>query len=529
MSPTILLAALIPLLFAGRAIADPVVIVGTFTQTSMANGNQAADRGIQVDSVCQAIQGAKALGHEVVLLTPTIRCGQQTYTGRCKGGKECQASEIEAGLKKLAGSLTPGKQNLVIQTVGHGSPDMRPSWDESRGPQNNELGIGTGNLTAAELARMIESSGLSKKVNHIRGVWTQCYSGGWNEMGRLIRPAGKFCSVSQSSHARTADVTEKEWEKFGGSGFVQGFWNTQVKSRGMATLQESTIAAAHVKKYATGDQSWSNDWTSTSRYLLEKKTKTGDWYVPKSDEDYADKRPRAYFPEGYNVDDLPAFQAFTDGVKKVAGEADKIRERDQKRVEEIRDYNAEKWFFQDERRMPSPALMRNKVCVQNVRGPVTGSVQKLMQSMGQIRTYAALPGLEAYRPKIERMLAQWKADHDAAAKGFPAEVKRYHERNNALLLRSGALMRKINSGKLSYSERKKAEDEYQALGTEFFELGRLQGYPSLRAMLAAEKSVTHLENLLALLSEKRLDPETKQDILAMWDCENTPVFVGGKK
>lgn len=508
------------------ALGDPIIVLGD-TSPSGLNSSNADDTAIQVHTVCQAIAGAEALGNEILLLTPSVTCGTKVYTGAC-GGKPCEASEMRTKIKLLASRIPAGqKQNLLIQTVGHGLPDRRSSWDEDRGPQNNDLGIGTGNLSAVEFAAILKSSGILGKVKTARGVWTQCYSGGWNELARLIAPPGKFCAISQAPHNSTADVGIDEYRIFGGSAFVEGFWKSQIATKGTANLQESTIHAAQYKKRATGDNSFSTKWNSSSRYLLEKATGTGNWYASQGAIDYASAPPKGYFSDGYNVDDLRTFQAFRQGTEKVEDRAAEINARNKIRIEEAADYNRDRWFFQSEQPLPKAGLIVNAVCTVNVTSPMTKAghdvvldIERMQEKMNQ-ETYAK------HRENIQAHLGRWKKEYQSAMADFPAEVKRYHIRNNELLLESSALMKVLNAEKLHFDQRKELREKYEKLEIKIRNLDRLEEFPKLREMLAVEKSIEHLEGMIQLIDDKNVAASTKESVLATWECENSPVFSGG--
>jgi hypothetical protein len=505
--------------------ADPVVIMGTFWRTSFSNKDQDADKKIQIHSVCQAIEGAQALGHEVVLLTPNITCGGKQYPGRCPNGGECTHADIQRELTVLAGRMPKGeKQNLLIQTVGHGTPDMSPSWDEDRGPAKNRLGIGPRGLSAKEFGEILKKSGIIAKSNRIRGLWTQCYSGGWNELATLVSPSGKFCSVSQALHNQTADVNPKEYEKLGGSGLVLGFWRAQQSSKGQASIQESTAIAAHHKKFATEDLSWSEDWRSSSIYLSEKVTRTGAFYPRTSNDDFPTEPPKAYFADGYNVDDLKIYRAFEEATRNTEKKTDGIRERYKNHLSEVDNFNRDKWFWQDEKKANGAYLLRSAACLPEFESPLSGGNQSLLEAMEEIREKVEGEDFAKVRGVLTKKLDQWEKARTASEKLLLPEVKRYHERNNSLLLRSGTLLRKIELGEEDPTNRNQLAEEYAALEKEFSQLGRLEDFPKLREQLIVEKQVQQLGSLLRLIQDKNIDKQTKDRILSTWECENSPLF-----
>lgn len=509
--------------------ADAVVIVGTFWRTNIQNSSATADKGIQIDSVCQAIQGAQALGHEVVLLTPNITCGGKVVKGRCAKGGECVPSEIQRELNALSAKIPKGsKQNLLIQTVGHGSPNMSPSWEEERGPWDNELGIGVGSLSAKELAGMINRSGLTTKAKQIRGLWTQCYSGGWNEMAGLLSPSGRFCSIAQSPHNETADVGIDEFENLGGPGFVKGFWDTQRATRGNASLHEATARAAHTQMSASNDRSRAYKWVSSSAYLADKATDTGEFYARTSSDDYAMHPPRAYFADGYDVERLSFYKAFSKATNGTAVEVQGIRERYKKHVSAVDDYNDEKWFFQDERKASGSFLYRAQTCQQNFSPSLGSANQDLIRSMAKIRAKMDSDEYAKIRTTLRNKLAEWEKDRVSTEILLKSEVKIYQQKNNILLEKSGRLMRQIELESADWETRKKLTAEYDALSKEFTELARLRAFPQIRKQLVVEKQVRQIESMMRLIDEKKIDAKTKDRILTTWECESTPVFSASK-
>lgn len=513
-------------LLASTASADPVIVFGN-TAPSGLNSSNAVDRGIQEDTICQAIRGSEALGNTLLLLTPAVVCDGKRYEGEC-GGRTCTKDQIAAKITAFAKTLPANRpQNLLLQSVGHGNPDLNRSSFSEGGPETNQLGI-SGNINGQDLADILNRSGILTKVKTARGLWTQCYSGGWNELARLIRPQGKFCAMAASPSNQPATVSEKEWEVLKGSAFVNGFWNTQVKTGGKAGLQESTVEASLHKLGSTGAHA-GYLWTSSSRHLLERETKTGSFYPRQSNDDYASEPPKGYFSSGYDFYDIKAMIAFQEGTTKAADRASLIQDRYKEKVEAVAEYNADKWFFQDAKPMPGSSLITYAACTQPVREPMDEANREFVKALEQIRNRVQSSTYAAQRKKMEAMLDAWKAEHQQAAKNFPAEVKQYHLRMNELLSKSGALMRKLRTPGLSYPERKEASEEYRKLESQIYAIKRLDDFPSLRRMLAIEKSAQHLDRMIQLIDDQQVDPATRKLILDTWECENGPVFLNTQR
>lgn len=513
---------------APRVRADAVVIVGTFWRWSMLNPDEKMDKDMQKTSVCMAIQGAQALGHEVVLLTPNITCGGKVVRGRCAKGGECAPAEIQRELNSLSARMAKGKkENLLIQTVGHGSQDNTPSYDENSGPGNNDLGIGVDSLSAKKLADMINRSGLTAKARQIRGLWTQCYSGGWHEMANLLSPSGKFCAVAQSPHHEVAKVGGLEIEKLGGPGFVRGFWDTQRETRGTASLHESTVRAAHTQMLATGKAfSRSDSWVPSSTYLAEKATNTGEFhsYISLADANPT-QPPKAYFSDGYDIDRLAFYRAFTKATAESGEDIRGIRERYEKHLKKVTNFNDERWFFQDEQKASNSFLYRSQTCQKNFESPLTAASRDLVRSMERIRDKIESEEYAGIRSTLGKKLAEWEKDRFVSEKLLLPEMKTYQQKSNALLERSGKLKRGIElPSTIPFTTRNKWEAEYGELGTEFEALARLDAYPQLRKQLMIEKQVRQIEALIRLIEDKKVDPVTKERILTTWECESTPVF-----
>lgn len=532
------------------SLADTVVILGTHRHANVFASDPASDLKIQRSDTCSAIQSAIAIGQTVALIAPSISCpvtenGKTRvvkFEGRCGGG-DCSKARVSQELKRLASELRKNpSQNLLIQTVGHGLRDFSSS---TAPPESNLLGLGNEDLSAAELAKMVNQSGIPKSVDHIRGLWFQCYSGGWNEMARLIGPPGKFCSVSNTTYLRQATVTEEEYKSSSsmvksGSAFIQGFWGLQNQTHGSASLSDSTGNAALLLRSVTPVVSPSSeDWQSSSVSLFERATKTGAFAANYGESD-SKTPPKAYFGKGYSIDAQPLYRAFAGGLEKIQTSSEDLRERYRTHLTDTMNEINSKWTLtrlwtgesvseEKKRRISNPFLIRTASCSQPLLTNINPAVAKLRDDFMQIDRMVNQSRLESIAPVVRAKTELWKAELEINRLSFNSEMIAYRDRVNFLLEKSGRLMRELRvSGTKDYSRYKSMEAEYAALEKEFRDAGSLRYFPAMKKMSVIGKESEQLKTLLSQINRSDIPETTRSQILSAWECENSPVFKTAK-
>lgn len=497
------------------AQADVVVLIGN-TEPSGLNADRLADRKIQENALCQAVEGAKALGHEVLMLAPSVTCNGKKYVGACPNEEACETEVVREKIRAFSKTLPvkPG-QNLLIQTVGHGIPDQSYSWDTDAGPDKNSLALKGVPLRARELASILKESGILSKVNRVRGVWFQCYGGGWNELARLISPPGKFCSIAQSSHNRPAVLLRAEIDQQR-SEFIDSFWKAQRSSKGRASMEESLFQGnrrnAHDAKV--------HRWQSSSRYQLEKATRTGFW-----SSDF-DEDPTGVFESGYTALSLPSYQKFRKGASTLGEQSWELHTKDSDQVGQIAYSNRNNWFFQTDEAFPAPPTLSIASCKASLESPFSKSNDSFLKSVAAIETKLDEPIFARAKKQMLPTLENMKKRYAIAAQQVDDETKQYHAKSNELLKKSAEVMRKLKAENKTYEEIERYKKEYADLEAQLKSLDQLEHYPKIREMIALEGAIQHMNATLELLRDPKVKTADKEAALATWECENSPVFSG---
>lgn len=511
------------LLFSFSATADPVVFIGNH---NVRGGAATDDRPIQKNDVCKSIEAAERLGNEVYLFMPGLTCGSKKYPGRCVDNG-CTVSKLRELFTELGGKLKGGKkENLLIQTIGHGGRANVMSFTKN-GPEYNDLVIEDNpqrDITAVQFADLLKASGVLGKVSSVKGLFTQCYGGGWHELARLISPPGKFCALSSTTHNRSSVMVDKEIDALRGSAFAQGFWRSQEKTRGTASLSESGLSAGALMRELTTADPYTTDWRTSSIYFTEKDTQTGPFGVQPTDYRQIGKPPYAYFADGLDpLGENVIYDAFYRGIGQVAKETQAIRDRYRKHVYKVNDFNDDKWFWQDAKHFSGSYLLNSVSCPVVLRTDFDSGVDRMEAAIRAIQSEIDRKDFGRSEDNVRRQIAVFEEKIRVNRPEIMAQIDRYWKRRNALMDRSGILMRRLGEKGIDPAGHKKAQEEYQRLDTEFNIQDSLASFPALQDFVSMAKKVNGLKKMLSLMN--RPDAANDRDLLlGSWSCENEPVF-----
>ncbi len=522
--------------FSSTVLADTVVLIGNHNVRS-ASG-KVDDRPFQRTDLCRSIESALSMGHQVRLFAPTLVCTGSdrkdkktiTFEGECPNKNGCSVNDLKKMFGSLGRELPRGKnQNLLIQTIGHGGKANPFSFNE-KDPEFNDLVIQENpqtQITAAEFSDVLNKSGVLDKVRSVKGLISQCYGGGWNELARLVKPVGRFCSLSQTRHDLEAVNVEEETKILLGSVFTQGFWEKQIHDKGKASLSEAGLSSGALMRRVVKSDPFSTDWRTSSIYLAEKFTQTGP-FGPKSSDRSLLKPPNAYFSDGLDTfRENPLLSAFLEGVSEVSKETDGVRDRYKKHVSDVSQYNKDRWFFQDSKTVSSSYVLRNSVCSSTLGGGVTSSINNLGTQIREIQTALDQKDFGVNEESIRKQMNSFLSEIDANRNQVDLEIKKYWTKRNNLLNKSGELMRKIKTKGLNPVEYEKLQKEYTSLDSQFKSQESLTEFPFLLDYVLMAKKVHGLKKMLDLMESSAIG-EDRDILLAAWACENEPVFQTSK-
>ena len=514
-----LLCTLLLVLSTTTVFGDDVIIMGTHTRTNMSGDDLAMMKG----DVCKSISTAEKLGQRVHLLTPSIRCGSKSYVGQC-GGRECTKAEYGQQMKTIAAQIPSNqKSNLLIQTVGHGEIGSRPS-------QNALLINGKESLSADDLAKIINTSGITSKVEHIRSLYFQCYSGGFHTVASKIMPAGKMCGVSQSQHTNTARPVGIETEKLGGSAFITGMWQELDKTKGKASLTQGFENAGKLALEADKYNHPTSDWRSGSEYQMLEALHQAE-FNPNGTEQSGVISPSTSDDTGFNL------THWTNDSKLEL----RLQKDTQKALHEREDFDRYARAIAEDNDSFTSYFTGDKPISHKVHAiqcdPVAThgtELNNLSKEMQAIEHSALVSG----DPEIATLIKDVKARHQVSLEKMASlesryrqEYKRFVDDLNRLVKASEDIMIKLKSPgtKLSDAQEAALLKRYGEIEVEMKALKDKHTFPTLKEMALIQRDAERTTNLLYTMRSKKVSLEQKRSIAAAYNCENSPIFLNGTK
>ncbi len=496
--------------FSPGVFADPVFFLGDQTNVQ----RSVDEKTIATNDLCLGIQTAEKLGNSIYLFTPDVTCNGKTYSGLC-GPEGCTKNVLQKKLDEAVSKIPSNgdKPNLLIQTVGHGIPKM--DGMHTLTPENNILSIRnksgepSTDLSANEFGAMLQKSGVFSKVGTTRGLFTQCYSGGWNELARIVP---RFCSVSQSTAFSPTEIVESESD-LSHTSFVTGFWST-LKQNKKASLEESTVQASLLLRQTDPESDpKSCNWRASSRYLAAKSAQTNEFKMG-----YINSRES--FSDGYSLKSSQLLATLQDEIARVSKLAQETQNRYVGHLASIDDYN-DSWYHYKKKEYDAEAfLMRKNACVPASQNPLNSISSSLVSQLNEVSDKLAQAKLNQDAAPIQARIQEWTKKLQNPARITDQQTAALQAYFNEYLGKMGKLSLAISKDPTKYSENNK---KLEALMAEMKDRRRIAQFPALREYFAIEHEVASLKVLTQALNSK-IPLESKRNMVRAWDCENSSIF-----
>jgi hypothetical protein len=503
------------LLFGSSALlnpsfADPVFFVGDQTNVQ----RSVDEKTIATNDLCLGIQTAEKLGNPIYLFTPDVTCNGKTYPGLC-GPEGCTKNVLQKKLVEAVAKIpsTGDKPNLLIQTVGHGVP--KTEGMHTLPPEYNILSIRnksgepSTDLSANEFGAMLQKSGVFSKVGTTRGLFTQCYSGGWNELARIVP---RFCSVSQSTAFSPTEIVESESE-LNRTSFVTGFWSTLKQNR-KATLEESTVQASLLLRQTDPESDpKSCNWRASSRYLAAKSAQTNEFKLG-----YLNSRES--FSDGYSLKSSQLLATLQDEIARVSELAQETQNRYAGHLTSINEYNDSWYHFKKKEYDAEAFLMRKNACFPASQNPLNSISSSLVSQLNEVSEKLEQAKLNQDAAPIQAKIKEWTEKLKNPTRLTDQQTAALQAYFNEYLGKMGKLTLAINKDPSKYSEYNK---QLETLKAEMKNRHRIAQFPALREYFAIEHEVASLKVLNQALNSK-IPTESKRAMIKAWDCENSSIF-----